>query len=321
MKQREFVERYESLWVDFDRVVRLMGAPGRGKNAVDIEGFPFVYRQLCQHLSLARDRNYSTALVERLNQLVLRGHQQLYRPRPARLWRVIRFLGADLPERVRADAPLVLTATALLYLPALAFWLAIVLDADIAYRIVDAEQLNRYEEMYDPDSSHFARERDSDSDFLMFGYYIKNNVSIGFQTYAGGMLFGLGSMFYLLFNGALFGVVCAHLQNAGFGEMFFSFVITHGAFELTAISLSGAAGLKLGLALLIPGRHTRLTALTVAARDSITIVYGVIVLLVIAAFVEAFWSSSTLVPNPVKFTVGGLCWLLVGLYFLRVGRR
>ena len=320
MNQREFVERYEPLWETFERSVRLMAAPGHQKRTLDIEEFPFLYRQLCQHLALARDRNYSTQLIERLNQLVLRGHQQLYRPRRPRLWRVIRFLGGDLPERVRADAPLVLTATLLLYLPALAFWAAIVLDADLAYRIFDASQLSRYEEMYDPESSHFARERDSDSDFLMFGYYIKHNISIDFQTYAGGMLFGLGSAFYLIFNGAFFGIVSAHLQNVGFGEPFFSFVVTHGAFELTAISLAGAAGLKLGLSLLVPGRRTRLTALTDAAKESITIIYGVIGLSVIAAFVEAFWSSSTFVSNPVKFAVGALCWLAVGWYFSRVGR-
>ena len=56
---------------------------------------------------------------------------------------------------------------------------------------------------------------------------------------------------------------------------FYSFVVTHAAFELTAIVLSGAAGLRIGHSMLAPGRHTRTQALVVAARESIVIVYGV----------------------------------------------
>jgi len=44
-------------------------------------------------------------------------------------------------------------------------------------------------------------------------------------------------------------------------------------------------------------------------------------MLVIAAFVEAFWSPSAAVPDPVKYAVGGFFWLLVLSYLLFLGRR
>ena len=154
----------------------------------------------------------------------------------------------------------------------------------------------------------------------MFGYYIMNNIGIAFQTFASGLLFGLGSLFFLLFNGLLIGAVSGHLSQIGYGEPFWSFVIGHGAFELTAITLAGAAGLQLGWALIAPGRHARSEALRLAAAQAVKLVAGVVIMLLIAAFVEAYWSSMTLASSSLKYWVGAALWLLVAIYFLAVGR-
>ena len=103
-------------------------------------------------------------------------------------------------------------------------------------------------------------------------------------------------------------------------ENFLSFVVTHSAFEITAIILAGAAGLRLGHAWLAPGRFARLEAVKHAAREAVIIVYGVIGLLLIAAGVEAFWSSARWVAPSVKYTVGAMCWTLVIAYLGWQGR-
>ncbi|MGC3468390.1 stage II sporulation protein M, partial [Pseudomonas aeruginosa] len=77
----------------------------------------------------------------------------------------------------------------------------------------------------------------------------------------------------------------------GYVQTFWPFVIGHGAFQLTAITFAGAAGLKLGWALLAPRRLTRGEALRLAARRSVQLIAGVNVLLLLAAFTEAYWSS------------------------------
>ena len=91
----------------------------------------------------------------------------------------------------------------------------------------------------------------------MFGFYIRHNVGIAFQCFAAGLFAGVGSLFFLAYNGALIGAVAGYLTERGLAATFFSFVVTHSAFELTAIVLSGAAGLRLGTRLLAPGRQTR----------------------------------------------------------------
>jgi uncharacterized membrane protein SpoIIM required for sporulation len=176
--------------------------------------------------------------------------------------------------------------------------------------------------MYDPDARRIGRfsERDSGDDWMMFGFYIMNNIGISFQTFASGLLFGLGSLFFLLFNGLMIGAVAGHLTRIGYSETFWSFVIGHGAFELTAIALSGAAGLKLGWALLAPGRRLRSEALRRAGAQSVPLVAGVILFLLIAAFIEAFWSSMTYTTPTAKYLVGASLWALVIIYFLFAGR-
>jgi len=154
----------------------------------------------------------------------------------------------------------------------------------------------------------------------MFGFYISNNISVSFRTFASGILFGVGSIFFLVFNGLLMGAVAGHLTNAEFTQTFFSFVVGHGSFELTAIAISGAAGLKLGYSLLAPGNLMRKESLMRASKVAIQLVYGVIIMLVIAAFIEAFWSSNNVLMPWQKYLVGGFLWALVIGYFVFSGR-
>src|SRR3546814_19122766 len=91
----------------------------------------------------------------------------------------------------------------------------------------------------------------------MFGLYIANNISIGFRTFAGGLLAGVGSLLVLVFNGVMLGTVAAHLQGIGHGGPFWRFVVGHAAPELSAIVVAGTAGLRLGLGLVAPGQIGR----------------------------------------------------------------
>jgi uncharacterized membrane protein SpoIIM required for sporulation len=155
----------------------------------------------------------------------------------------------------------------------------------------------------------------------MFGFYIFNNVRIGFQTFAGGLVFGLGAIFYLLYNGVFIGAITGHIIHSGLATQFFSFTSGHSAFELGAICLSGAAGLKLGYALLAPGLRRPTVALRAAAAEAIPLVVGLAGMLLLAAAIEAFWSPRTFLPPVAKYAVGVVLWLLLLLYFGFAGRQ
>lgn len=314
MSPQEFMRRHEADWSALERS---LAADARGDDALAL---PARYRQACQHLALARERHYPPALVERLNRLVVQAHHRLYRSRQPLAGAISTFLLRDFPALVRQHAGLFWLAALVFYgsLAGLAF--ALQWQPSLIYTVMDASQVREFEQMYDPSRRVIGFERDDASDFLMFGYYIRNNIGIGFQTFAGGMLAGVGSLAILLFNGIAIGAVAGHLTRIGYGETFWSFVCGHGAFELTAIVLCGMAGLMLGRALIAPGNLRRGEALRIAARPAVRILYGATLLLFLAAVLEAFWSSSTLIPPPVKYAVAALLWSGTALYFLRAGR-
>jgi uncharacterized membrane protein SpoIIM required for sporulation len=162
--------------------------------------------------------------------------------------------------------------------------------------------------------------RAAESDWMMFGFYISHNIGIAFQCYAGGLFAGIGSLFYLVYNGAVAGAIGGYLTERGHGATFYSFVVTHSAFELTAIVLCGAAGLKIGYSLVVPGRLSRMQSLVGATRESAVIVSGAAAMLLIAAAIEAFWSSAGWLPHPVKYTVASACWIAVLGYLMFQGR-
>jgi uncharacterized membrane protein SpoIIM required for sporulation len=319
MKQSLFESRHKAEWERFALALERLE---RGKDTSQIAGFPRSYRRLCQHLALAQERGYSSFLIDSLQQHVLRGHQQLYRHRSRLGANLLSFILADFPRLVRAEWPFVLVAALLFFGSLIGVGVLVYVFPDLVYNLIPADQVREMQGMYDPVAGHLGRpaERAASEDWVMFGYYVMHNIGIAFQTFASGLLMGVGSAFFLFYNGLVIGAVAGHLTEIGFGQTFWSFVIAHGAFELTAIALAGAAGLELGWALIAPGRLTRAEALKRAARKSVLLVCGVMLFLLIAAFIEAYWSSKTSVAPLTKYLVGAGLWTLVACYLLFAGR-
>ena len=321
-RQEQFTQRHEAIWQHFERVLDYQSLSWRHKRkaekpeALDL---PTTYRQICQHYALANSRMYSPILVERLNRMVVRGHQALYGSRSQFLKSILGFFAGEFPQLVRQEWRVMAVSSALFYVPFFLMILLIQMKPELVFSTLDTEMVRNVEAMYDPSNRILGRERESDTDLEMFGHYIRNNTGIGFQVFAGGMLFGIGTLFFLLFNGVYIGAVAGHLTHLGFIETFWGFVCGHAAFELTAIVISGAAGLKLAMALIAPGRKTRIRALIDNGKIGIKIMYGAATLFIMAAFVEAFWSSMTL-PVSIKYTVAVVLWALVIAYFWRAGR-
>ncbi|MDC6379510.1 stage II sporulation protein M [Pseudomonas graminis] len=320
MKQSLFEKRHAEDWQRF--ATRLEVLERSRRKSESGAGFSREYRQICQHLSLAIDRGYASHLVEHLQQLAMRGHQQLYRHRSQFTAQLLSFVLADFPRLVRAQWRWIALA-GLLFFGSLTFMALLVYGyPDLVYSVVSPADVAEMHAMYEPAARRIGQtaERASSTDWLMFGYYVMHNIGIAFQTFASGLFFGVGSLFFLFFNGLMIGAVAGHLTDAGMGATFWPFVVGHSAFELTGITLAGAAGLKLGWALVAPGRLRRGEALRQAAQISVRLIGGVAMFLLIAAFIEAYWSSMSWPPATAKYGVGASLWLLVGAYLTLAGR-
>jgi len=337
MKQSDFEKKYENFWLDLeDRLLLVSERTSNKRNHESKvsqikskkpkkrnlgEEFPENYRLLCHHLSLARSRHYSPLLVERLEKLVINAHQIYYRRKTHMLSSVLIYFTSGFSQSVRKEWHWILLSSALFFGTFLGMLITLQYYPDMVYTVISGEQLAQMESMYDPSQDKIGRNRTSGTDFEMFGFYIFNNTGIGLRTFASGLLFGVGSVITLVFNGLTIGGVAGYLTFIGYSSTFWPFVSGHSAMELTAIVLSGAAGFKLGFSIISPGRKSRLRSLIDSAREAIYMMYGVATMFVIAAFIEAYWSSMTDIPSMVKYTVGVINWLLLIMYFVFLGRN
>jgi uncharacterized membrane protein SpoIIM required for sporulation len=132
------------------------------------------------------------------------------------------------------------------------------------------------------------------------------------------VLLGVAGIFTTVFNAALLGTVFGYMTRSPSAANFFQFVTAHGPFELTAIVVSAAAGMRLGFALINTGGLARLEALRLSGRRAMPIMGVAIALFALAALIEAFLSPST-APYEVKAFVAALSTAMLLFYVFGLG--
>ena len=314
MSQEAFVKRYQGRWLDLDEMLDRLE---KGDLDRPVDDFPERYQQACRHLAVARYRGYSPGVRVNLERLVARGHTILYQHRPGPWEKILGYVAGGFARDVRKNWAYLLAATVAFVLPFAVMMGWIYLDPEVALDVLGEDMVFQLDAMY---GSPFGDgDRGSEDDVMMFGFYIYNNVGIALRTFGAGVMFGLGSLAIILFNGLFIGAASGYVTAMGYGDQFWPFVIGHGSFELTAIVLAGMAGLKVGAAPIWPGRRGRIDAIREAARDSVGIILGFSVMLIIAAFIEAFWSPRA-IDASIRYGVGAVLWAVVILYFALAGR-
>jgi uncharacterized membrane protein SpoIIM required for sporulation len=324
VKRAGFIAAREARWARLEELVERLDAahsrPGRRRDAgvEDAAALAPLYRRTCQDLALAKHRMYGRALIERLNAVALAARVHVYRDSTKLFARTATFFGRDFPRYVRAESRF-FWISALVYLAPLIAVMLIARDRpDLLFAAADPELVQNFEEMYDP-ARPGGLGRTAEEAVAMFGFYVQNNVGGDIRAFAGGALWGVGTLLLLFYNGLVHGAVFGHVSAIGFGDMLWPFVSGHAAVELTAFFISSAAGLRVGAALIAPGRRTRTRALREDSARTLGMFGGAVAMTVAAAFVEGFWSASA-APPALKYAVGALLTAATVLYFLLAGR-
>src|SRR3546814_20955822 len=114
----------------------------------------------------------------------------------------------------------------------------------------------------------------------------------------------------------------AGFSGKGLGVDFGGWLFIHGTTELFAAVLAGAAGLRIGTAVVFPGASGRLEAAAAAGRIAGKVMVGVIVMLLAAGLLEGF-GRQLITDTLARYGIGPLMlffWL--GYYYLphQIGR-
>jgi uncharacterized membrane protein SpoIIM required for sporulation len=278
--------------------------------------FAALYREVCADLMRARALAFGLDLLVYLDALAARAHNVLYESRPRRLSLAVDFILREFPRVVRRRWRFVATAAALFLIPLAVGLVGSLASREFAMNVMPRSTLEQLAKSY---SEGFEHDRSGDMDAMMAGFYVWNNVGIAFRCFATGILLGLGSVFFLIYNGLAIGAVAGFVTSAGSGRNLGTFIVSHGPYELTALVIAGAAGLLMGYSLIDTGGLTRIDSLRSRGRELVALVSGAAVMLVVAAGFEGFWSPTAL-PDVVKWIAGGVNVIIVTTFLSAAGR-
>jgi len=317
MSPGSFEERRAAEWVELDRLITGIE---KGKPEPGVDELPRRFREACADLALARHRMYSGQLIDRLNSLVIRGYKLLYRSRKRGWEAAVKFLVAGFPQAVRSEWRLFWLCSALFWIPFAAMMASAWLDIDWIRAALGPEGMAGMEAMYGGKAEQISHLRSEfGSNFEMFAFYIRNNVGIDFQIFAGGIVACLGTIFFLVLNGIQIGASAGYVHYACDPESFWTFVAGHSSYELLGMIVAGMAGMRIGMGVLKPGRLPRGRAIAEAAKLALPLICGAGLMTAFAAVVEGFWSAQD-IQTEIKYAVGIAGWVLHVVYFLAMGR-
>ena len=269
-----------------------------------------LYRQVAADLSVLRQDATSRTYATHVNQLLARAHHIIYSGRKTNLLTVLRFLRDEYPAIFQRQIGYV--AASLLVSVAWGLLGAALTSArpEFMRHFVGPEMIATMErhEMWTESVVSVAP--------MASSAIMTNNLTVSFITFAGGIVFGLGTFFALFSNGMMLGVIGAACHHYEMSMKLWSFVAPHGALELPSIIIAGAAGFRLGHAMLFPGALRWRESVARGGIEATQLVSGIIPLLVIAGCLEGFFSPSHAAVW-LKFTVGGLLFTLLNLWLFR----
>jgi uncharacterized membrane protein SpoIIM required for sporulation len=304
LKRRPHWERLSSLLAQSD-----MSGLGQLSRA-ELQEMALLYRQVAADLSVLRQDSTARSYATHVNQLLARAHHIIYSGRKTNLLTLFRFLRDEYPVIFQQQIGYVL-ASVLVSLAWGGLGAALTSARPEFMRHFVGPLMIATMERHQMWTHSIVSVAPMATSSIM-----TNNLAVSFVTFAGGIVFGLGTFFYLYVNGMMLGVIAAACHQYGMSVALWSFVAPHGSLELPSILIAGAAGFRLGHAMLFPGALRWQDSVARGGVEATRLVSGIIPLLVIAGCLEGFFSPSQ-APVWLKFTVGGLLFTLLLLWLFR----
>jgi uncharacterized membrane protein SpoIIM required for sporulation len=278
----------------------------------ELQEVGLLYRQIAADLAALREDRGSVHFARYLNQLLARAHNIIYSANKTSPSAIISFFTVTYPRVFRRHWRYVQIALLVFAVSAAVGAALTYQDPDFKLSIIGPQMVQTIEkrEMW---THSIVGIKPLASSAIM-----TNNISVGFMTFALGITGGLGTIYMMLFNGLMLGVIGMACHQSGMSLQLWSFVAPHGVLELPAIFLAGGAGLRIATGLLFPGYLPRRESLARAGTDAVQLLLGTIPMLIVAGTIEAFVSPTGL-RMALKFGMAAALFALLLAYLFGAG--
>ena len=317
MPTDRFITQRKTAWQRLEDLLKLLDSASLSRlNKDEVRELGRIYRRTASDLAIARAESRDPRLVNYLNSLVIRAHGRIYRADAQGGKRIRLFFTHELPQTFRRTWRYTLLAFLVFTIFGALSFVATHYDPEFSELVgVNPAFRETFIETKTPWWEDLNESNQEGASFIM-----TNNIMVTIYTFAFGALCGIGTLFYLAFNGANIASVLALTYRAGFGNDLVTFMVAHGVVELSCIFIAGGAGLLVGSAILMPGDLTRADALKTRGMEAVRLMIGVALLLVVAGIIEGFVSPAPIDPR-IKYSVAAITGVALYSYLLFVGHR
>lgn len=313
---------HEADWSRLDDILTRAERRGvRSLSDADLLALPLLYRTALTTLSVARETSLDQQLEQYLESLCTRAYLFVYGVRSRPLARIRMFFRRDWPASVRALWPELIAAFLFMLSGIATGWLLVAADpawhgALVPRDMAGGRDMTASREMLAESLSGGG----TSAGLAAFASFLfTNNSQVAILCFALGFAFGIPTIMLLITNGAMLGAMLALFAGQSLGLSFAAWLMIHGTTEILAILIAGAAGMRIGLAVLFPGSRERIAAARDAGRTAATAMIGVILMLFVAGLLEG-WARQAITETAWRAGIGAAMLALWAGYFLLAGR-
>lgn len=315
MISAHWLEKRRAHWDRLERMLDQSQNQGLGSlTRMELQELGLLYRQAAADLSTLREDPSGKSYARTLNLLLSRAHNTIYTGQKSSAKGILHFYRETYPQVFRRNLGLVSAACLLFVIGGMAGMLISVTHPQFMHQFLGPRMLETIDQHKMWTDSVVGMKPAASSRIMT------NNMSVSFAAFAFGITAGLGTLYMMVFNGVLMGVVGVACWFGGMSIPLWSFVAPHGVLELPAIFIAGGAGFRIAQGLLFPGLLARRDSVAQAGGEAVRLVLGVVPILIIAGTIEGFFSPSPAIPWQMKFVTAAAIAIIFFSYLLFAAR-
>jgi uncharacterized membrane protein SpoIIM required for sporulation len=318
MDEKQFIKKHREEWKQLEQMVTILSKKRNALTGDAITQFYRFYQKAAQNLSYCQTYFPNFEVTLYLNGLVSKSHNLLYKDQVSSIKQIRYFFSTKFIGLLVDQWKFVMAALILFTIGALGSFISVMNDPLHIYSILPAEIAQGIS------PEHLGSGDGKVDSALMSASIMTNNIKVAILAFAGGVTFGLLTIYMLVSNGIMLGALAALYWHYGKSYDFWAYIVPHGMIELTAIFIAGGAGLLMGFKLFVPGHFSRGYQLKHNANRSVQLLLGTIPLFIIAGVIEGFITPAH-IPLEVKYIVAFLTVIGLILYVmigkLKLGKR
>mgnify|MGYP000695440957 CR=1 FL=1 len=279
MREVAFIKQNKEKWLQFETAIQQ-------KKIENPDELSRLYLHLINDLAYAQTYYKKSKLIIYLNDLAVQVFQKIYQTKREDSNALIYFFKTEVPLLIHKYRRYVLYAFIFFTVSTLIGVVSAINEESFVRLILGNDYVNKT--LQNIEKGDPVAVYKSGSNWGSFIGITFNNLRVGLTSFAYGITGGIGTAYVQLYNGIMLGSFQYFFYQKGVLGESMKGIWIHGAMEIFAIVIEGAAGFILGASILFPKTHSRFTSFKIGMRAGIKIVISTMPFTIAAGFLEGF---------------------------------